>query len=432
METKTLNPGDKVKLKTKNKTWQGHVLESHDQEVILLKLESGYNIGIRENTILNVSVLEKSQQQEKTKPELPINKQLPNIAMIITGGTISSRLDSKTGGVISTDAEEILKISPEINKICNITKIQKPFMKWSENMSFQDWKKLAQLCEKLLNNKDIHGIIITHGTDTLHYTASALSFFLKDLNKPIALTYSQRSIDRGSTDASLNLLCAAKYAISDIAQVALIGHKNLNDEICLAMLGTKTRKMHTSRRDTFKTINDSPIAEISKTKFEILKDFNARDNSKKAKLDVKFSDKVALVKIYPGQDPKILEFYANQGYKGIILELTGLGHLPAKGATKFNWLPTIKNLIKKGIIIAGTAQTINGRLDPNVYSAGRDLQKTGLIFCQDMLSETAFIKLTWILGHTTWATGKDRLIKIKEKLLENIAGEFNPALKFEF
>ena len=324
MEIKELNVGDKVRLKTREKEWTGIVLESYDSEVLLLKLDSGYNIGIRENSVLDVKTLEKAQPREKKEIESKQDKNLPNIAMIITGGTISSRLDPKTGAVIATGAEEILKIAPEISKICNIIKIEKPFSKMSEDMCPEDWKTIAETAEKLLNNENIKGIIITHGTDTLHYTSAALSFFLRDLNKPVALTYSQRSIDRGSTDAHLNLICAARYAISDIAEVALIGHKNLNDSICLAMPGTKVRKMHTSRRDTFKTINNLPIAEISKKELKILKNFNARSD-KKAKLDTKLNEKIALIKISPGQNPDILEFYEKQGYKGIVLELTGLG-----------------------------------------------------------------------------------------------------------
>ena len=425
MKTKTLTPGDRTKLQTKEKTWIGIILESHDPEVILLKLSSGYNIGIKESEILNVKVLEKSKLIEKKKIKLEKNKSLPNIAIIITGGTISARLDPKTGAVVATDAEEILKLAPEIKNICNIVKIEKPFSKMSEDMAPADFKKIAQTAEKLLNNQSISGIIITHGKDILHYTSAALSFFLRDLNKPVALTYSQRSIDRGSTDAALNLICAARYAISDIAEVALIGHKNLDDKTCVAMPGTKVRKMHTSRRDTFKTINDSPIAEITPTNLTILKNFNAR-NTNKVKLDAKFSDKVALVKIYPGQNPEILNYYAEKGYKGIIIELTGLGHVPGKNATKYNWLPTIKKLINQGVIICGTPQTLYGELNLNVYSAGRELLKTGMLSLKDILPETAFIKLSWVLGHKAWAKDKK---KIKEKMLENVAGEFNPRLQ---
>ena len=408
MKTKTFQPGDLVSLKTKTKTWTGHALQSHDPEIILLKLESGYNIGIRENEILDATVLEKIKPSKSHKPQATSNSALPNVAIIITGGTISARLDPKTGGTTWTDEDEILNIAPEIKNICNVVKIEKPFMKASEDMAFLDYKKIATACEKFLNDESIDGVIVTHGTDFLHYTSAALHFFLQNLNKPVALTYSQRSIDRGSTDAALNLICATKYATSDIAEVALIGHKDTNDIACLAMPATKVRKMHTSRRDTFKIINDTPIAEITKDKIKILKTFNAR-NSKKVKLDTKFSDNIATIKIFPGQDPDILDYYANKGYKGLILELTGLGHIPGKTATKFNWLPKIKQLIKKKITICATAQTIYGRLNPNVYSAGRLLQKTGIIFSNET-SETTFIKLAWVLGHKTWNT-KEKMLK---------------------
>lgn len=426
MKEKTVSVGDKVEIATKEKIWEGTVLESYEPEVILLKLESGYNIGIKQNDIEDVKIKKSNQENRIKIIQSQNNTALPNVAMIITGGTISSRLDPKTGGVISTDAEEILNIAPEIQEICNITRIEKPFMKWSENMCYKDWKKLAETAENLLNDDSISGIIISHGTDFLHYTSSALSFFLGKLNKPVALTYSQRSIDRGSTDAALNLICAAKFAVSDIAEVAIVGHKDLNDEYCLAMPGTKVRKMHSSRRDTFKVINSKPFAEISKKEFKILSNFNAR-NSEKIKIDNKFEDRIALIQITPGQEPNILDWYAQMNYKGIILELTGLGHVPSQQAES-NWLPTIKRLTDKGLVICGAPQTIYGRLNPNVYSAGRDLQKTGLIFLDDMLPETAFVKLGWVLGHSSWI----RDGKVQQKMLENFSHELNDKLEFEF
>lgn len=427
MKEKIISPGDIVELRTSEKIWEGTVLESYDPETILLKLSSGYNIGIKEKDILDIEVKNSKGEKHLIEKTSTINKSLPNVAMIITGGTISSRLDPKTGGVISTDAEELLNIAPELKDICNISRVEKPLMKFSENMCYKDWKKLAETAETLLNDETISGIIITHGTDTLHYTSAALSFMLGKLNKPVALTYSQRSIDRGSTDASLNLICAAKYAISDIAEVALIGHKDLNDEFCIAMPGTKVRKMHSSRRDAFKIINSEALAEMSKTSFKILKGFNPRDNKLKIKADIKFEPRIAVVKITPGQEPNILEWYANLGYKGIILELTGLGHVPTQDG-EHNWLPTIKRLTEKGIFICGVAQTIYGRLNLNVYSSGRDLQKTGLIPLNDMLSETAFVKFGWVLGHSSWI----RDGKVEQKMLENFSNEFNDKIGFEF
>jgi len=403
--TMVFNPGDKIKLQTKTKTWEGHALTSHDPEIILLKIKSGYNIGIRESEILNATIVKKSEKPtDKTQIDAP-SSALPNVAIIITGGTISSRLDPKSGGVLSTGKEAILTIAPELKEICNPI-IESPFMKSSEDMGAQDWKTLAEICEKYLGDDSISGIILTHGTDVLHYTGAALHYFIQNLNKPIALTYSQRSIDRASTDAALNLICAAKYATSDIAEIALVGHENQDDLSCLAIPSSKAKKMHTSRRDTFKPINTTPIARITKEKIEILKEFKAKSNSK-PKIDTRFSNKVAIIKIHPEQDPSILDYYQKEGYKGIILEVTGLGHVPGKGS-RANWIPKIKKAIQNKMTIVATAQTTYGTLNPNVYTPGRDLAKTGIIFLNET-TETAFVKLGWILGHKTWDP--------KEKLL---------------
>lgn len=424
MKIKEFNPGDKVEIITKYKSWNGHILESSDPEIILLKLDTGYNIGLRESDILKAKILEKTSIQKKEKFVLSSKEGLKNIAIIITGGTISSRLDPKTGGVISTDAEEILNIAPELKEICNVKVIESPFLKFSEDMGHGDWKKIAELSCDLLNRDDIDGLIITHGTDTLSYTGTALSFFLKNLNKPVAITYAQRSIDRGSTDAALNLICATRYAISDIAEVALVGHENENDETCIAIPATKSRKMHTSRRDAFKSVNSKPIARISRDSLEILREFNARDLDKKVKVDASYNDKVALIQVYPGANPEILEYYMKEKYRGVVIATTGLGQVPGKNS-EYNWLPKIKKAVDSDMTIVAAPQTIYGRLNPNVYSAGRDLQKTGIIHLRDMLPETALVKLGWILGHKSWAKDKE---KIKEKLLENVSGEFNDRL----
>jgi len=382
----------------------------------LLKLKSGYNIGIRESEIIDASIVKRADPLIKDSVQLSQNSDLRNVAMVITGGTISSRLDPKSGGVVSTDAEEILKIAPEIKDVCNIVKIVKPFMKWSEDMSFKDWKRIAEVCEKLLNDDSIDGVIITHGTDFIHYTSAALSFFLKDLNKPVAITYSQKSIDRASTDSHLNLLCAARFASSDIAEVSLIGHEDENDSFCLTMPGTRVRKLHTSKRDAFKIVNSVPFAKISNDSFDILREFNARDDSKKVKLDLSFCGYVVVIKIFPGQDPKIIDHYISEGCKGLILEVTGIGQVPGINS-KHNWWPKIKKAINAGIIVCAVPQTIFGTLNPNVYSAGRELQKTKIVFLKDMLSETAFVKLGWVLGHKHWDP--------KKKMLENFSGEIS-------
>jgi len=362
----------------------------------------------------------------------------PNVAMIITGGTIASRLDPKTGGVAPLDTpQSLFKFYPEIFESVNISKVEVPFMKASEDMDFKDWQKMARTIKKLLDDQNVKGVIVTHGTDFLHYTAAALSFFLRDLNKPVILTYSQRSIDRASSDANLNLQCSALAAVSDIAEVMLVGHASSNDDYCFAMPGTKVRKLHTSKRDAFKVVNGKPFAkifpallsvppksELGGNRIDILSGHNLR-NKNKIKLDLKFEDKVALGKVYPGQSPEILDYYVKKKYKGIVLELSGLGHAPTK-RSRNGWTKKLKEVQKKGIVICAVAQCIYGRLDPLVYSNGRELLATGIIYLEDMLAETALVKLGWVLGHKEWA--KDKEI-VKEKMLHNFAHEFGDRLE---
>jgi glutamyl-tRNA(Gln) amidotransferase subunit D len=294
-------------------------------------------------------------------------------------------------------------------------------------MDGADWVKLAKIVEKSLNDSHVSGVIISHGTDFLHYTASALSFMLGKLNKPVVLTYSQRSSDRGSSDARLNLLCSAKVALSDIAEVSLVGHANSDDDYCYALQGNKVRKMHTSRRDTFRPINCKPIAKVWPDKIEILRDYNKKTKSKeRVKVDAVFDDRIALVKFYPGQDPQVLDYYRKKGYRGLIIEMSGLGHVITNG--KNDWIPVLRDIIKKGMFVYATPQTIYGRLDPYVYESGRRIMETGVIYLDDILSETAFTKLGWILGHSGWRGS----VVTSEKMSENISNEFNKKLGNEF
>ena len=386
-----------------------------------MKLDSGYNIGLNRKDILEIKLVKKFEKKEE-KFELQKNKDKPNIAMIITGGTIAARLNPRKGGVDWLDTpESLFKFYPEIFEKVNVVKVEVPFMKASEDMDFKDWQKIAKAAEKLLNDSEIKGVIVTHGTDFLHYTAAALSFFLRNLSKPVVLTYSQRSIDRASSDANLNLQCSALAAISDMAEVMLVGHATTNDDYCYAMPGTKVRKMHTSRRDAFKVINAKPFAKIFPDRIERISEYKIR-NKNKVKADPKFEEKVALVKVYPGQSPDILDFYLKNKYKGIILELSGLGHAPSSRARK-GWTKKLKEIQRRGVIVCAAAQTIYGRLDPLVYSNGRELMETGMIFLEDILAETAFVKLGWVLGHT-----KDKE-EVKKMMLTNYSGEISGRLE---
>lgn len=430
MEKTNALPGDKVEIHFIKEIYEGTLLESPDNEkgTVLLKLGNGYNIGFNKKDIQKIKVL-KHVKINEDKLTMKHDSKKPNIGMIITGGTIASKYDSKTGGVHPLDTpESLFKYYPEIYEKVNVTKVEIPFMKWSENMDYKDWQKIARVCENLLNDETINGIVITHGTDFLHYTASALSFMLGKLNKPVVLTYSQRSIDRASSDANLNLRCSAEIAgLSDIAEVVLVGHANSEDNFCYVMPGTKVRKLHTSRRDAFKIINGNPLAKVYPGKIEFLESYNKRDNGENVKIDTKYEEKVALIKFYPGQNPDILDYYLKNKYKGIVIELAGIGQIATQGSRN-PWTNKIKELVQKGLLICGTSQCINGRVDPYVYSAGRELKEAGIIYLEDMLSETALTKLSWILGHEDWS--KDKKL-VEEKMLHNFAGEFNRRLNFE-
>jgi len=413
--------GDYVLVHKGKEIFEGTLLLSPEKGVLLLKLDNGYNVGFDKKEILKVEVLKKSESQKKDF-KVPFSDKKPNIAMVILGGTISARLNPGKGGVDFVEKpDDLFNYYPEIFEKVNVLKIEVPFMKASENMDYKDWKKIADRVCKLINQKEISGVIVTHGTDTIHYTSSALSFFLKNLGKPVVLTYSQRSIDRGSSDARLNLLCSAQVAVSNFSGVVVVGHSSTNDDFCYGLLGTKVRKMHSSKRDAFKSINREPLFKIYEDRIERVSQYFLRNENKRCFVDSKFEEKIALLKFYPGQDPKILDYYLEKGYKGIILEMVGLGHVATTGA-RISWIRKLKEVQKKGLIICGVSQTIYGRLNPLVYVTGRELLETGIIYLKDMLSETAFVKLGWVLGHKEWAGNKE---KIKEKMLENIAGEIS-------
>jgi glutamyl-tRNA(Gln) amidotransferase subunit D len=419
--------GDRVNVVVNEENHVGVLLESHDAGILLLKLDSGYNIGLKKEDISEIKVLEKAEKVETVNEEMKLSGKKPIIDFIITGGTISSKLDPSTGGVKDlTDPNEFFKTYPEIFNLADI-RVKSPFMKWSENMDSSDWIRIAKLVGKSLNDPQVKGVIISHGTDFLHYTGAALSFMLGKLNKPVVLTYSQRSSDRGSSDSRLNLVCSAHAALSDIAEVMLVGHANSSDDYCYALQGNKVRKMHTSRRDTFRPINCKPLAKVFEDgKIESIRPNINKRNKEVVKVDAVFDPKVGLIKFYPGQDPNILDYYRKKDYKGLVVEFSGIGQVTTGG--KNNWIPILKKVIENGMLIYAAPQTLYGRLDPFIYESGRKIQETGVVYLNDILPETALIKLGWVLGHKQWRGS----VATKLKMLENINKEFNERLGNEF
>jgi glutamyl-tRNA(Gln) amidotransferase subunit D len=409
---KGIDVGDRIRIKKGENYFEGLLMprsELGDENHIVLKLDNGYNIGIE---VSGVEIRRIGEKEETvTKPQIKIKKDetKPRVTIIGTGGTIASKIDYKTGAVHpSFSTKDLLNAVPELADIANI-KTKVLFNILSENMTPKHWIKTAHEVAKELNS-GAYGVIIAHGTDTLAYTASALSFMLKNLYKPVVLVGSQRSSDRPSSDSSMNLISSVRVACSDIGEVVVVMHGSSSDDYCLIHRGTKVRKMHSSRRDAFKSVNTIPIGEV-REKIKIFQGYRKRKD-KKVKVEDKFEEKVALVKIYPGISAEILNHFIDN-YKGIVLEGTGLGHVPE------DLLPAIERAREEGKPVIMTTQTLYGRVDMKVYSTGRELIARGVISGLDMLPEVAYIKLMHVLGHT------NDYEEVKRMMQSNIAGEIS-------
>lgn len=416
-----INPGDIVKVITKEDIFKGILMprpDVLDENFIVIKLGNGYNIGIDKKKIKKIELIKKYSPKKPLKSELKPKKGLPNVTILSTGGTISSKIDYKTGGVYADyTAEDFIVMCPELADIANI-KAKKIMSVMSEDMNAKDWILIATEVEKELNS-GADGVVVTQGTDTLHFTSAALSFLLKDLSKPVVLTAAQRSIDRGSSDAFMNLVCSVTAAAKfNAAEVMTCMHGTTSDDYCLLIRGTNVRKMHTSKRNAFRPINELPLAKVfDNGKIEVInKNFKGRRKSKVKALN-KFEEKVALIGVYPGMDPEIVDFYVKKGIKGIVLSATALGHVPTlkKG---YEVLTNIKKAIDKKIPVIIASQTLYGRVHPLVYTNLRKLSiQLKCIFVEDMLPEVAYVKLGFVLSQT-----KD-LDKVKELMLANVSGE---------
>jgi len=410
-------PGDKVSIKTEKEEFEGILMprpEILDKDITVLKLDNGYNIGIDSKKIKEIKVIEQYKKKAETKKESKTNKSLPTVSILSAGGTISSKVDYKTGGVIADyTAEDFLEMLPELKDIANI-RAKNIASLMSEDMTSDDWRMIAEAVEKEINDEKVDGVIVTQGTDTLHFTAAALSFMLKNITKPIIITASQRSIDRGSSDAFMNLSCAIRAAAkSDIAEVMTCLHNSTNDDFCLLLKGAKVRKMHSSRRDAFRPINSVPIAKVYENgKIDITDPYYNKRKEGKIELETKFEKKVGILYTYPGIDPKLLDSFKD--YKGIVIAGTGLGNIPQSMFKK------VEDLIKDGVAVVITTQTIYGSTHPLVYQNLRMLSiKMDCIFVQDMLPETAYVKLGWVLSKTK------KLDEVRELMQKNIAGEIS-------
>lgn len=425
-----ISVGDKVRVSYGNTSIEGELMPStefNDPEVLIIKIGNGYNIGISFSKVKLEKLGSSVKPIEFPTAKLAEHEGLPSISLIYTGGTIGSRIDYKTGGVyMLTKPEELLFDVPEVSKVANID-INPLFSIASEDMSYMEWQKIAEEAAKALNG-GARGVVITHGTDTMHYTSAALSFMLQGINAPVVLTGSQRSSDRGSSDAFMNLICSVYAAShSDIAEVGVCMHSTSSDDECAYMRGTKVRKMHTSRRDAFRAVNGKPLAYISREGKIRYDSMYMRVQAEKREVHAvtKFEPKVALVKAYPNSDPGIIDFYISKGYKGMIIEGTGLGHAPVSTSHQdLLWLPKIKEAAESGMVIGMASQCIYGRVNSSVYRNLRLISSAGAVYCEDMTPETAYVKLGWLLGNYSPE-------KAKELLPTNLIGEISARSEYD-
>ncbi len=419
-------PGDKVKIICEKEEYAG-VLVDKKKDTTVVKLDNGYNIGVENKKIKKIEVVEKGKELEiKYSAKADKKKGLPNISILHTGGTIASKVDYRTGAVYSSfKPEDLLGLFPELGEIANFESTLIANM-WSDDLRFKHFSVIAEAIEKEAK-KGVEGVIVGMGTDNLAVAAAALSFIIEDCPMPVILVGAQRSSDRGSSDAAMNLICAAEFiAKSDFSGVAICMHDYTSDDKCVILPACKTKKLHSSRRDAFKPVNDSAIARIDyKTrKIETIGKYLKKDKKKSLKIRPKLEEKVGLLKIHVNMFPEQFSFF--KGYKGLVIEGTGLGHTPGQVPNEWckiheNIYPAIKKVTDSGCVVVMTTNCINGRVQLNVYDKGRDLQKLGVVSGEDMLAETALVKLSWLLGNY-------KSDEAKKLIGQNLRGEINPRI----
>ena len=405
-----------VEVRTDRGSFTGIVLprsETADPYHIVLKLRSGYNVGIAAGSVQAIAVQGRKEAHYKIpEREFPFDPRKPRVKLLGTGGTIASRLDYRTGAVIPAFSPgELYGSVPELADICNL-ETEKLYGVFSENMGPEQWIGTAQAIGREIE-KGVHGIVIGHGTDTMHHTAAILSFMVQESPVPIVMVGSQRSSDRPSSDAALNLMHSVKTAAeSDIAETMVCMFGPTSDVYGLLHRGTRVRKMHSSYRSTFRTIGDIPLAMVSREKITPLRqDYKRRRKDRHVILNTSFEEKVSIVYYYPNMKPDIIDSLIDNNYRGIIIAGTGLGHVNKP------LYPSLKRAREKNIAVFMTVQTLWGYVQMYVYDTGRDMMELGVVPGANMLPEVAYVKLGWVLGQT------NDLQKVREMMMTPIAGE---------
>lgn len=416
------NSGTPVKLMVK--TWSGKneyvglALPSSEKNIITIKLENGYNISFPESYVENFEVIDDLPIDEAD--EIIVESQdenLPLVYLIHTGGTIASKVDYATGAVTARfDPHELLDAVPELRKIARIRALKLGNM-WSDDIRPRHWNRMLKATEEAFAEGAV-GCVITHGTDTLHISAAAMSYGWSGRGgRPpgrIVLTGSQRSPDRGSSDASENLIAAVYWAANgplptgyrDASVVVL--HAESSDGRCTVLPGSSCRKYHSTRRDAFKSINQNPIAviDIDKDEISISVEPEVHDARIEALSPLLFDENIRIAQfICDGHlQPELVNSAIENKFDALLFHGTGLGHLPISDPEGDSIENAKLRLIledfcaEDGIAVV-VAQTINGPINLNVYSKGREQQEIGIIGHGSLCPpESALIKLHHLLS----------------------------------
>jgi len=404
---------DRVRIETESMTYEGLIMPKHnfsEENIMIIKLDNGYNIGVSTEGA-KLSVLSKAKLKETIVETKKKNKDLQNITILGTGGTIASFIDYKTGAVSpAITAEQLVNSVKALDEIANIN-AEPLFSLASEDMKPNHWEDMA-IKVKEIHDKNNHGIVIGHGTDTMAYSAAALAFQLPEISNPVVFTGAQRSPDRPSSDAHLNLVGAAKTAMSDLGEVCIAMHETTDDRNVAIWRGNRARKAHSSMRNAFTSPNEGPIGIVSE-KIEWKRKY--KSTSEKTTIKAGFDDNIGMVWSHPGLSVQDWESIVN-GKNGVVIAGTGLGHINSE-------LLDVIGKTTKNIPVTMSSQCLSGSTNLNVYRNGRKLLENGVVETYDMLPETALVKMMWLSKHHP--------DKINEMMGKNLVGEISNSRKLD-
>ena len=415
---RSLPMGRRVEITDGARTWTGTIVPRHElsgDRILPLKLESGYNVGIRIGPSFGFRLMEDGPADEgrsagtSDRPSSPVGG--APVALLTTGGTIASRVDYETGGVRPVkDESGILAFFPDLERDGPV-RIVPVFDRLSEDLAPEDWVAIASKVVEAFG-AGARGVVIAHGTDTLGFTAAALSFLLVDLPGPVVVAGAQRSPDRPSSDGATNLGGAVAVGRErGCGEVVVVMHAGPSDDRLAIHRATWVRKMHSSRRDAFQSRNGPPLGYVVDGSIRWEQPVRP-PAAGPARLDGPLDARAGLLWFYPGLTADRAEAFS-RGLRGIVLAGTGLGHV---GSNHLTW---IRSATARGMVVAMTTQCLAGNADPYVYATGRELLRSGVLYLGDLLPETAYAKLCWALGHA--ADPK----RVEELLRTDRAGEFH-------